>query len=319
VKTSNRDIDDQHLSVQSIFDYFDSIGATEAAVDTSLLWLMEARLIEPYDSSIRELSPAQRVAISHSGVAHLRLATSNEVFVEQMAFTTGLRNEDAALKLREIYRARTDFSSRMAEARKTFVSEVLREDASLMGSAGNLEQYANQRALVERLNTVGGLVGDKAMHDLAGPAESETVVAERASAVVEWFNAEKGYAFLRSDEVEDRVFLAPDRLEEQGEEYLLEGDVVICDIIKNDRGLSVAKIYEIELQDSSQEMDCEVIRYWTDRSYGFARNVNGHQDVFFLLSIFGSEHPRRIGLGSRFRALVSTDASGRLRATRLVA
>ena len=50
-------IDERHISVQSVFDYFDAVGCSESSVDKALLSLLEAGLIEPYDASVRDLSP----------------------------------------------------------------------------------------------------------------------------------------------------------------------------------------------------------------------------------------------------------------------
>ena len=71
---SGKSIDKRHSSVQSILNYFEAVGCMESSVDRALLSLLEAGLIEPYDASIRDLSPGQSLAISFSGRAHLRLS-----------------------------------------------------------------------------------------------------------------------------------------------------------------------------------------------------------------------------------------------------
>ena len=101
--STGQSVDDRHMAVQSIFNYFDAVGCTESAVDKALLSLIEAGLLEPYDSSVRDLSTGQRLAITASGKAHLRLTLTNNTFFEQMALTTAISNEDIAHQIRDMY------------------------------------------------------------------------------------------------------------------------------------------------------------------------------------------------------------------------
>jgi cold shock CspA family protein len=309
-----REIDRQHLTVQSIFDYFDAIGATEAAVDTSLLWLLEGRLIEPYDSSVKALSPAQRVSISYGGDAHLRMASSDKVFIEQMALTTSLRNEETALKLRGLYKQRGDFSARMEDVRREFVGNLLAEDALYIDQDVRADQYANQATLLERLARIGGLVSE------ASPSEpifqfesSENVNLRDCIAEVEWFDVDRGYGFVRVDGIDEGVFLHLGRLEEAEVPPVAEGDVIRCAIIRNAKGLSVSQVLSIE--SSSDELDdfaLRVVKVVRDRGFGFARIEGGTQDVFFAFSQFPESVKPKLDRGFDFRAKISSDREGRL-------
>jgi hypothetical protein len=115
-----------------------------------------------------KLSPAQRLAISHSGLAHLRLAASSDVFVEQLSFTTELRSDGVATQLRSLIRKKGDFAARRSELRDIFVTDLLREDALLLNSDANNPQYASQSMLIRDLKKIAGMID-----------QSETLASEK--------------------------------------------------------------------------------------------------------------------------------------------
>ena len=100
-----REVDGNHLAGSSIHDYFEAMGCTEASVDLALEWLIENRLLEKFDPSIPELPRDQKLAITHSGRAHLKLALEEDVYFEQMALTTGVPAEAVVEQIRDEYRA----------------------------------------------------------------------------------------------------------------------------------------------------------------------------------------------------------------------
>src|SRR5690606_35757067 len=50
-RKGSRTIEEKHVNLTSIIDYFDSMGSTEQSIDLALLSLLEEGLIEPYDIS----------------------------------------------------------------------------------------------------------------------------------------------------------------------------------------------------------------------------------------------------------------------------
>ena len=90
------------MDVQSIINYFDSMNCSESAVNTCLISLLEAGLIEPFDISRKDLDNDQKLAISYRGKVHLVLASHNSVFLYQMALTTAITDSDTAHKIRSI-------------------------------------------------------------------------------------------------------------------------------------------------------------------------------------------------------------------------
>lgn len=118
---SGQSIEDRHMQVSSIVSYFDAMGGGEVAVDRSLLTLLEAGLVEPYDVSSTFLSPDQRLSLSHRGKVHLRLASKNTVFFFQMALTTPIADEDVAFRIAAIFRSTDAFHSRVKSVKKYFL------------------------------------------------------------------------------------------------------------------------------------------------------------------------------------------------------
>jgi hypothetical protein len=57
-----RNVEDGHLSVQSIVDYFSAIGHSEIGIESALIPMLQAGLVEAYDPSVQDLLPSQRLA-----------------------------------------------------------------------------------------------------------------------------------------------------------------------------------------------------------------------------------------------------------------
>jgi len=318
VKRESREIDKQHLTVQSIFDYFDALGASEAAVDQSLLWLLDARLIEPYDTSELSLSPAQRFATSHAGTAHLRLARGNDVFIEQLSLTTGLRSADTAERIKNLFQQRGDFPARMAELREAFITQVLKEDAELLNSEVSQPQYRNQAALLSDLRILGGLA-QRPNTSEESEGEVDTNLIPDTIVQVAWFDSERGYGFVRGHEHEGDIFLHSSQLRESDIGSVSEGDYLRCAIRRSERGLSVAQVFELLLeQEPLDQIDCEVVKVVKERGFGFARVGGRAKDAYFSFGVFSEELRRKIIVGHKFRATIASDSDGRLRVREVV-
>lgn len=61
---------------------------------------------------------------------------------------------------------------------------------------------------------------------------------------VKWFNAEKGYGFIESDEGGD-VFVHYSAIQSEGYRVLDEGDGVEFDIVEGDRGPQASNVTKI--------------------------------------------------------------------------
>lgn len=313
VKEASRSIDERHLSVRSIMEYFTALGCHESSIERSLSALLESNLLEPYDPSKRDLSPDQRLAVSFSGLVHVRLGVYNGVFCEQMALTTPLTNPEVAANIRSHYRARGDHLERMGEIRKAFLSYLLEEDRRYISDQASSPQYASQEAL---LSDVRHAAEGREPHQDSAPA-----VLTEVRGVVDWYDREKGYGFVEVPEqdVDGDVFLHGDRLEESGFEEISDGDEIICDIQRGKRGWSVLQVHDVRTDPESVEtLECVIIRLFPERQYGFVALGDGMRTAFFHFSIIPEALRPQLAVRGRLLADVGSDNDGRLQVRRLV-
>lgn len=297
-------LDEKHQSVQSIIQYFDATGCPESAVSCSLLSLFEARLVEPYDPSVRDLSHEQQLAISYSGRAHFRLATQNDVFIEQMALTTSILNEDVASKIRGIYKSKNSCPDRMSAIRRMFLDYLLEEDRLYISVPERSGQHDCQIELIELLK--------KATSESVARDEFRYgVFTTGVIATVDWFDQEKGYGFTDVPEIDERVFLHIKKLKEAGIDHVNDGDDLLCDIARNGKGLSVDKVHDIQTDPSEIEtVYCSVIKLLPDRRYGFVRVDKGSREAFFHYSAIPKSKRELLSVGLKLRVELRPDKKG---------
>ena len=313
VYKAGKSVDERHIDVQSVFDYFDAIGCSEAAVDRGLLSLLESKLVEPFDASVRDLSSVQRLAISFSGRAHLRLALNNNVFLEQMALTTSIINEDIANQIRHIYLSNAAYYKRMNSVREKFVDYILKEDKNYMSIPPQREQYECQLNLTNRLEHFiqeEFHEGDEE-NDSIDRTYKEGLVLKGVIATVDWFDVEKGFGFVDTEDLDGKVFLHLQQLHESGIDSVSDGDDLLCDISRNTKGLYITKVHDIEVDlDVVETSDCRIIRVFHDRNYGFVQIADSSRDAFFHFSVIPSAERNKLKIGTRIKCQIKADKSG---------
>ncbi|WP_136661407.1 cold shock domain-containing protein [Nitratireductor sp. XY-223] len=317
---AHSEIDKQHLTVQSIVDFFDGIGCNEAAVDNALLTLMEARLIEPYDMSNRSVDTNQKFAITNAGRIHLLLATENYVFFEQLALTTRISSSDVANQISSSIKGTGPYKSRADRVRSAFCKYLIEEDANYVNQDVKSEQYANQSELISKLMRFGSKSSARGMdhssQSSAGVPES-AVGFSRAGVVgtVDWFDLEKGYGFVEVDSeetLEDSVFIHMEQVRQAGLVSLSEGDTILCDLSTGSKGIFVSKIHEIEEHSpDARKAECQIVKFFRDRGYGFASLSENAADAYFRISVLENATNRLISVGDKFTAMVVPDSKGR--------
>lgn len=315
VDKAGKSVEEKHIDVQSVFDYFDAVGCAEVAVDRGLLSLLESRLVEPFDVSVRDLSPGQRLAISFSGRAHLRLALNNDVFLEQMALTTSIVNEDIANQIRYAYLSDAAYYEKMSLIREKFAGYILEEDKNHISIPLQIEQYECQLNLTNRLEH---FIQEK-FH--GGDEDSSSIdrtynkglVFKDVIATVDWFDAERGFGFVDIEDLDGQVFLHSQQLHENGIDLVNDGDDLLCNIGRNTKGLYVAEVHDIEVDpaDVVETSDCRIIRVFNDRSYGFVQIADSSRDAFFHFSVVPSADRDKLKVGTKIRCQIKADKSGR--------
>jgi cold shock CspA family protein len=270
---ASRTLDERHLSVQSILDYFDAIGGYEAAIDKCLLRLLEGGLIEPYDSSVRDLSPNQKLAISACGSAHLRLAVYNDTFCEQMAITTPIGNLETAARIVDLITGKALISDRLEQIRREFRAYLIEEDSKHLSNDGAGPQHESQDYLLAEIKKAGNAPKE---HPVAAATQrvGSTMLAEGVLATVDWFDAEKGYGFVDVEGIEGQVFLHAEKLTEAGIESVADGDDILCDVGRNARGVHVLRVHDVQTDPASvQVIECSISRLFPDRGYRIENSI----------------------------------------------
>jgi len=313
-RQGGRNVDDRHLSVHSIIHYFDATGCSESSVDRALLLLFEAGLLESFDASVRDLSPGQRLAISYSGRAHLRLAIHNKVFLEQMALTTAIHDEEVARQIRDSYLSNGSYRERMLEVRQAFIEYLISEDAMHLTVSEELPQYLCQIESIEQLKKLAQ--PDNSVEDDVSAVLGEEfrlgTFKEGVIATVDWFDNDKGFGFADVYGVEGQAFLHASTLQEAGIDGVSDGDDLLCDVSRDNKGVRVSKVYDIQTNlDHMETVDCKVIRLYPDRGYGFVRIIGSTRDAFFHYSAIPKAVRDQMDLNSQIRAEICTDKRGR--------
>ena len=311
---SGKSVDERHISIQSIFDYFDAAGCAESSVDRALLSLLEAGLVEPYDSSVRDLSPGQRLALAFSGRAHLRLALNNDIFLEQMALTTAISNEDTAHQIRDVYLSNAPLNDRMRQVRQMFVKYVIEEDSGHMSIPSQLEQYDCQNNLLEKLEGFVHKQPQSGSEELthSGNEHEVGVIHEGVVGTVDWFDAEKGFGFVDVEGVEVQVFIHAQQVRASAVEAVSDGDDLLCDVGRNAKGLYVCRVHDVEtVPEGVETTDCQIVRVFAERGYGFVQLVDSSVNAFFHFSIVPTSDRAKLQVGVQFKAQLRVDRDGR--------
>jgi len=310
IHNGSRSIDDKHIEVQSIIDYFDAIGCTESAIDKALIAMLDAGLIEPYDVSNRDISNDQKLAISYRGKAHLRLASHNSVFFYQMALTTAISDKDAALKIKSIYKSTMPLHNKVLEIKIIFLEYLLNEDKKYISIGCQHDQYKCQVGLMSDLDMHRGNVVDDLVATL-GDEYKEGVFKKGIVAIVDFFDGSKGFGFVEVEGVDSRIFIHAKKLQEHKINILNDGDGILCDLARGPKGIYIDKIYDIETDANNIEtVECQIIRLFRDRGYGFIKVKGIARTAFFHITVFKQNVREEIKEGYHLVAHICPDKKG---------
>ena len=260
---------------------------------------------------MRDLSPTQRLAISACGVAHLRLATYNEVFCEQMAITTPIGNPETVARIKALYASKGPVLERLDGIRREFVAYLIDEDSKHLSNDAVGAQYESQSDLLAQLNKAGSIAKAQVATSQT-PATGPTVLAEGVLATVDWFDAEKGYGFVDSEGIEGQVFLHAEKLVEAGIESVADGDDILCDVGRHAKGVHVLRVHDVQTDPASvQVIECAITRLFPDRGYGFVRLSDTSKEAFFHYSVVPAAERKKLSVNRQLKVNLGPDRTGK--------
>ncbi|MGB8901945.1 MAG: cold shock domain-containing protein, partial [Methylocella sp.] len=303
---------DRYIAIGSIFGFFGVMSISEVAAQRSLEALLAAGLIEPYDLSKKEYSDDQRVAITHSGLAHLELGMSNPVYFEQMALTTRIVDGDKAAQISGAYHDKKGVDARMEEVRELFCSYLVGED-SRNCTVPQKPEFEMQFSLTTDLVKQWRSMKASADEMMRLPE----IAAERVFATIERFDQRRGFGFVEIAELKDTAFLHVRTVEQCGFDGVYDGDDLICDIKRNNKGLMVSHIHEVQTA-KSHVYKGTITKLLEDRFYGFIHVTETGVDAFFHYHMFSPEQQKSLFQGQELSVEVKTDKQGRSQVRRVL-
>ncbi|MCB8838084.1 cold shock domain-containing protein [Aurantimonas sp. VKM B-3413] len=272
---TGRKIEDRHLTVQSMVDFFDSLGSSEASTSSAIKRLSEFGLIEKFDTSTGELIGAQSFAITQRGIAHLNLATRFPIFVEQLALTTAMHDKADADEIGRIYRGSDSALAKRNKIVYRFISRLIERDASLLALTVD-DDRGGQNSLLEALDLVSKNTPGLRRRIFGSGAQSARCVVER-------FDGNSTYGFLKALDHDWKVFIHRDRLKEAGYGEIFEGDIVVCNVIEEDRGYAVDKVLSVD-PGETHIGEGTIVKVNGERGFAFIRMEGIVNDVYMSLS-----------------------------------
>lgn len=144
-KNSAADDFGAYVGLSDIVTYMESAGVAAHTTTKAIRQLKISGLIEPYDPNVEEIFPSTTIAITAAGHHHFWMSFNDQVYLEQMAFCTGMRSDVDAGKLRDISNRRMrpmDWS----EIRIVFSRYCLNEDQKFM-SIPTHSAYESQKEM----------------------------------------------------------------------------------------------------------------------------------------------------------------------------
>ncbi|HEX6375529.1 MAG TPA: cold shock domain-containing protein, partial [Allosphingosinicella sp.] len=299
------DDNDRYLTMSSLISYFGTMSTSEVAIQRSVEFLLAGGLVEPYDLSKKDYSDDQKIAISQSGLSHLDMAVYNPVFFEQMALTTRIPDSEAAARIRGAYHSKKAFNARLEEVRRAFCEYLLDEDARHC-SVPVTPEYRLQVDLAAELRNrwIGAAASSTEMLKLPEKA------AEGVRGTVERFDQTRGFGFVDIPSLRDTAFLHASVLERDGLEEVHDGDDIICDVSRNEKGLTISRVLEVS-KSEGPVLSATVVKLFDERGYGFVHVEETGVDAFFHYHLLSASQKRDLFEGKELSVDVVTDKQGR--------
>lgn len=302
---------ERYMTVNSILAFFGVMSVPETATQRALEALLVAGLLEPYDLSKKDYSDDQSLAITFSGSAHLDFGIFNPVFFEQLALTTRIPDAEVAEQIRSASNIGGNAMARREKVREIFATYLCNEDKRHI-KIPEQEEYRTQAMLSDeifaRWTTPKGTENEWALPDQIG----ENVVG-----TVENFDRFRGFGFVQFPSLRDSAFLHARILEQSDFAEVHEGDRVVCDVERNNKGLVVSRVSAV-MPDGGNKATGKIVRLFPERGYGFFHIEERKSDAHFHFHLFDPDQRDHLVEGMEMDVEYKLDNRGRLQVRRIL-
>ncbi|MER8389056.1 ATP-binding protein [Mesorhizobium sp. M1380] len=148
VRPSDDNVEDWHWRVGDICQLFEGCGVPEEVVLAAINRLYERRLVEALDPNTGQVGAGDQVAIKESGIAHLELTLNSNIYIEQMALTTGVAEVSTRDEMQSALK-----DGKFRDLQDAFLRYVSKVDRGRLGVPANrlYEQIEVARRQIQRL------------------------------------------------------------------------------------------------------------------------------------------------------------------------
>lgn len=315
-RITGRDVEERHLTVHSVVQYFEAIGADVVDLQRCLTELVSLKLAEPYDPSASVLSDNQKLAITYRGLAHYDLSTRNNVYFYQMAVTTGIADPETASNIRQVYKSSRSFVDKSSAVKRLFSFYLLSEDVKFIASTQDREQFDCQKELLRDIKYFG--IGRAARQGSEIERFTELLGKQLIGQVAN-YDPEKDFGFMSIKEVGQDVYFKRANLRVDSVDNIYDSDVVHCTLGKGSKGIVIDTIESlVEGRNNLQEEGCVIKAYDSKRGFGFVLVGESSNEAFFRRTAFPQNFYERLKVGVEFMAEIRSKDDGRLQVRRCI-
>ena len=129
--------------------------------------------------------------------------------------------------------------------------------------------------------------------------------------MVDWFDKGKGYGFVNIESLGESAFLHASVLEKSKIEDVHDGDSLIVDVSRSQKGIAVSYVQKVEAPSAAKAVDAVVVKMFGDRGYGFVFVPSLRKDAFFHVSVLPENQRGVLKVGEKLRVEINADPLGR--------
>ncbi|WP_269515056.1 hypothetical protein [Brevundimonas subvibrioides] len=145
-------VDSRHWTIGELSAFFEPAGAHPDQTLLICQRLADRGLIEALDPNVEQLVLGNRVAITESGLAHIDLVRTSDVYLEQMAMATGLNSRTVFNAIRDDRTTAT--SASFISLRRRFVDYLTDLDSQRL-RVPNTKEYASAVEARQMMRSLG--------------------------------------------------------------------------------------------------------------------------------------------------------------------